>query len=80
MDVVVSWALKNKETSKAMTKKQREVLRKPFFPWDAETLKEEVGSRYVLTTRLKDESRLVAETESVLYDLATHLPDLSPKI
>ena len=42
-------------------------------------MKTEFPERYMLVDRLAQEQSFISEVESVLKDVATHLPDLSPR-
>lgn len=71
--------MSNKDTRNALSTSQKAILAKPFFSWDKGSLKVDVGNKYMLQTRMNEEKRFVAEVESVLHDLATHLPDIGPR-
>lgn len=71
--------LSNKETNEALTEHQRGTLAAPFFAWDRQSLQTEMVGRHEMATRLEQEASFVAQVEAVLHDVATHLPDLSPR-
>ncbi|SOV02927.1 uncharacterized protein UDID_13428 [Ustilago sp. UG-2017a] len=79
LDYLKTWALRNPETLRALTTGQREVLKKPFFGWNSQALTSDKLDPVPLHSRLKQEKAFVTEVESTLYDLAKHLPDLSPR-
>ncbi|CCF48877.1 hypothetical protein NDA11_006541 [Ustilago hordei] len=79
LDHLKTWALANPETHRALTGGQREVLKRPFFGWDSQALKSDKLDSVSLHSRLGVEKTFVADVESILYDLAKHLPDLSPR-
>ncbi|SPO28479.1 uncharacterized protein UTRI_04876 [Ustilago trichophora] len=79
LDTYRSWARRNPDTWNALTEQQRDVLSRPFFQWDEAMMKTEFPGQDMLKTRLEQEKKLVSQVESVLEDVATHLPDLVPR-
>ncbi|SPO29396.1 uncharacterized protein UTRI_04876_B [Ustilago trichophora] len=79
LDTYRSWARRNPDTWNALTEQQRDVLSRPFFQWDESMMKTDFPGRDMLKTRLEQEKMLVSQVESVLEDVAMHLPDVVPR-
>lgn len=72
-----SWALNNEDTRRALSQQQRETLRRPFYKWSREALVFDKGDPFPLHRSWEEDHAFVTEVETVLHDIATHLPDLS---